>query len=329
MKQLAISFVAVLGALCANAQYLPTTGQPFQFAPVYNPAFTAMDPFGDIKLSYRSQIGNSGANSPSFFNGMYQFRLNSPVDANLNGPRTSITNDRAARSNGIIHGLGVNVFDEQLGIMSRMGGGISYSFHFPISPKWMVAIGTSGMIENLRIDMDKVYLGAAADPDPIYEQLMAGKSNSTQINLRAGAVLYSNRFYLGMSYLPIWKYNLQDTDFLTGTSAYKATLQTGVSIPVSETVDLKPSIVALLNAENKLNMDYGLKVFVKNIVWAGAAWRGTGTGVGQLGYNINKTFSAAYSYEISTGAWKFDAGSHEIVLAVRLNNFRNQSPWLW
>lgn len=331
MKKVALVTIAVLGFAFAKAQYLPTTGQPFQFAPVYNPAFTGIDPFGDVRLSYRAQLGGGfGANSPSFFNGVYNFRLTQPADPNLNGLRTGLAPSKRepTRAQGIVHGMGVNVFDEQLGLITRKGGGVSYAFHFPVSQKLMLAVGTSAMIENLRIDADQVYLGANADPDPIYDDIMAGKTNNNQFNVRAGAVLYAQNFYVGVSYLPVWRFDLAE-GWLTASSIHKATLQTGYSFSLSETVNLKPSIVALLSQDNHLNLDYGVKLYVRDVVWAGAMWRDTQTGVAQIGYNINKMFTAAYSYEISTGEWKFGMGSHELVLGIRLNNFRNQSSYVW
>jgi hypothetical protein len=122
---------------------------------------------------------------------------------------------------------------------------------------------------------------------------------------------------------------LRDASWANASTIYKASLQTGVALKLSETVDLKPSIVALLNAGGRVNLDYAVKVYMRNLVWAGLMWRDTKTGVAQLGYNINKTFTAGYSYELSTGEWKFGAGSHELVLGIRLNNFRNQPNYIW
>lgn len=329
-KFILITIGAFILSFHTKAQYLPTTGQPFQFAPVYNPAFTAMDPFGDIRLAYRSQLGAYGANSPSFFNALYQFRLTRPHDANLNGLRTGLPmTDYSTRSMAMAHGMGINVFDEQLGVMGRKGVGLSYAFHFPVTEKLMLAVGTSAMVENLRLDADKVYLGANADPDPVYQQILNGKTNNTQLNLRAGAVLYSQSFYVGLSYLPVWRYDIRDASWMTASSIYQAALQTGVSFGLSENVALKPSIVALLNEGGRVNLDYSMKAYFRNVIWAGVMWRDTQTGVAQLGYNINKMFSAAYSYEVSTGEWKFGSGSHELVLGIRLNNFRNQPSYIW
>ncbi len=328
-KLLLVTIGALILSFHTKAQYLPTTGQPFQFTPVYNPAFTAIDPFGDIRLSYRSQLGAFGANSPSFFNALYQFRLTQPKDASLNGLRTGSVSTESTRVQGMFHGMSVNVFDEDLGVMGRKGAGVSYAFHFPVSEKLMLAVGTSAMVENLRLDADQIYLGAGADPDPVYEQILAGKTNNTQLNVRAGAVLYSQTFYVGLSYLPVLKHDFQDASWATGSSIYKATLQTGVVLKVSETFDVKPSIVAILNEGNRVNLDYAVKAYFRNIVWTGIMWRDTQTGVAQFGYNINKMFSAAYSYEISTGEWKFGMGSHELVLGIRLNNFRDQPNYIW
>ncbi|MEI9920432.1 MAG: type IX secretion system membrane protein PorP/SprF [Bacteroidota bacterium] len=329
IKILTIGFLLL--SFPAKSQYLPTTGQPFQFAPVYNPAFTGIDAFGDIKLQYRSQFGTYGANSPTFFNALYQFRLNEPYAANVNSFRTGSAHEESTtRATGIIHGMGINMFDEQLGAMSRRGGGISYAFHIPISEKFMLAVGTSAMVENLRIDPDKIYLGAGADPDPIYDQIMSGKTNNTQLNVRAGAVLYSQNFYVGVSYLPVWKFDLNDASWMTASSIYKATFQTGYNFVLSENLQLKPSVVGYLNEGNHVNFDYAAKIYIHDVVWTGLMYRDTQMGVAQLGFNINKMFSAAYSYELATGGdWKFGSGSHELVLGIRLNNFRNQTNYLW
>lgn len=328
-KIILVAIGALILSFQTRAQYLPTTGQPFQFTSVYNPAFTAIDPFGDIRLGYRTQIGSYGANSPSFFNALYQFRLTQPRDGNLNGLRTGSNPAPFTRALAKAHGMGVNIFDEELGIMGRRGAGLSYAFHFPLSEKLMFSVGTTAMVENLRLDADQIYLGSGADPDPIYQQILNGKTNNTQLNVRAGAVLYNEKFYFGLSYLPVWRLDLQDASWATAASIYKATGQVGVNFKLSETVELKPSVMALLNEGNKVNLDYGLKAYFRNIVWTGLLWRDVGTGVAQLGFNINKTFTAAYSYEVSTGAWTFGAGSHELVMGIRLNNFRNQPNYIW
>jgi type IX secretion system PorP/SprF family membrane protein len=193
----------------------------------------------------------------------------------------------------------------------------------------MLSVGASAIAENLRIDPDKIYLGAAADPDPVYEQIINGKTSNTELNIRAGAVLYSQNFYVGLSYLPVWKFDVRDASWMTASSIYKATLQTGYSFELGENVQLKPSIIGYLNAGNNVNVDYAAKVYLRNLVWFGAMYRDTKMGVGQLGFNINKMFTAAYSYEVSTGEWKFGSGSHELVLGIRLNNFRNQQNYIW
>lgn len=328
-KIIIVAIGALILSFHTRAQYLPATGQPFQFTPVYNPAFTAIGPFGDIRLAYRTQLGTYGANSPSFFNALYQFRLTQPKDASLNGLRTGSASTESTREMGMIHGMAVNAFDESLGVMGRKGAGLSYAFHFPVSEKLMLAVGTSAMVENLRLDADQIYMGAGADPDPVYQQILSGKTNNTQLNLRAGAVLYSQQFYVGVSYLPIWTHDFQDASWANASSIYKATLQTGVALKVTETFDLKPSILAVLNDGGRINVDYALKAYFRDLVWTGIMWRDTETGVAQLGFNINKTFTAAYSYEISTGEWRFGSGSHELVLGIRLNNFRNLNNYIW
>ena len=54
------------------------------------------------------------------------------------------------------------------------------------------------------------------------------------------------------------------------------------------------------------------------------------TGVALLGFNINDTFTASYSYEMSVGQFrKFNDGSHELVLSARLKNLKRYKQYTW
>jgi type IX secretion system membrane protein PorP/SprF len=81
---------------------------------------------------------------------------------------------------------------------------------------------------------------------------------------------------------------------------------------------------------NQWLIDYSLKVFIQQKIWGGLTYRDTKSGIAMIGFNLNDRLGAAYSYEVSTGAFKqFSDGSHELVLSVRLNNFKRLTPQVW
>ncbi len=332
MKRFFILGVLIGRCLAADAQYVPNSGQPFQFASLYNPAFSGVEPYGDMRLGYRNQWTGFGANAPKFIHLAYNFRLQQPTDLILNALRTgpSTRDVEIPKGKRIIHGLGVNFFDQEVGTISRLGGGVNYALHYPISKKIHWSTGLSVMVENTRLKVNEIYLGNNADPDPFYDRLVKNGGNQTEVNVRAGMLLYSSGFYLGVSYLPVLLAAVQRSGGNFVETPYRGVVQAGVSFPVSPIIDLKPSVVALVQLNNKWLIDYSIKVFIQQKVWGGLTYRDSQSGIVMIGFNLNDMLGAAYSYEVSTGAFRqFSDGSHELVLSVRLNNFKRLTPQVW
>src|SRR5690606_20428430 len=109
---------------------------------------------------------------------------------------------------------------------------------------------------------------------------------------------------------------------------YRGSVQVGVSLPLSADVTLKPGVLALLRMDNDIAIDYGVKAFFRDNIWLGVTYRDIRSGAALVGWNFNEKLSAAYSYEMSLGQFRqFNDGSHELVLALRLNNFRKYSQY--
>src|SRR6187397_3016021 len=96
-----------------TAQYIPHNSQSYQLMALFNPSFTGVESYNDLKLSYRYQWTGFGQYSPKFFNLSYQRRIKQPLDMNYNSQRLSnsaLRNQQIPKGKQIIHGLGFNVF---------------------------------------------------------------------------------------------------------------------------------------------------------------------------------------------------------------------------
>src|SRR5262245_56738255 len=124
-----IAILISILSLPALGQYIPNNSQAFQFASLYNPGFTGVERFGDLKLSYRYQWTGFGPNAPKFVNLSFNMRLKNPVDLAYNAMRTSNPNMMRAQNmpagKKIIHGFGTNVFQWGDGIIEAYGAGVS------------------------------------------------------------------------------------------------------------------------------------------------------------------------------------------------------------
>lgn len=328
--------IVTLGVFCCevSAQYIPNSGQAFQFASAYNPAFTGVENYGDLKLGYRYQWTGFKEYAPKFVNLAYNFRLKQPLDLTFNALRSSQSGSKGRivipKSKQLIHGLGFAVFNEKVGLIERLGGGVNYSLHYPLSAKTRMALGLSAIVENTKLNADEIYLGANPDPDPFYENLLKGSTNHTEVGLRAGILFYSQNFYFGASYFPVWNTTIKSSDLDFKDPFYRGSVQAGVSLPVNAELSIKPSIVALLQMNDEILIDYNVKAFLEKKVWFGLTYRDIQSGIVSAGLMINDKFAASYSYEFSMSKIKqFSGGSHELVLSVRLNNFKRQSQQTW
>ncbi len=318
-------------AFRADAQYVPNSSQAFQFMSLYNPAFTGIEPFDDFKLGYRYQWLGFGKNAPKFINLSFQKRIKQPLDLLYNAPRMSDFSggkaERIPKNKRIIHSVGVNVFQSRIGILKSIGSAISYAFSYPLSGEARLAGGAAAMVENRRMDVAEV---TVRDPDPFYDHLLKSSTAQTDLNVRAGLLLYGENFYVGVSYLPLLNVALQASDIAMDDAFFRGSVQLGYSFPVSADVSLRPSVVGLVQMNNALVVDYSLKALIQEKVWAGLTYRDVESAIGMLGFNINERFSVSYSFELSVGDFRrFDDGSHELVLAARLNNLKRFTQYLW
>jgi type IX secretion system PorP/SprF family membrane protein len=332
MKKRLLIFHLLLLPILVSAQYVPNSAQNFHYATLYNPAFTGIENFVDFKFGYRYQWTGFKENAPQFGNIAVNFRLKQPLDLKTNGLRPSRTDfsNLVPRRKLSIHGMGFNGYSETFGPIVRAGGGLHYAIHLPLSERLHLSGGIGAMVENTRVDQNKLYWGPNPDSgDPVYDKVMAGGANHTEIWTRAGLLLYSDNFYIGGTYYPYNK-SLKSSDIAFNDAYYTAGVQAGVSFPLNEDFDLKPTIWALMLTTDEWLIDYSAKFYMQDKVWFGLTYRDVKAGIVSGGFNISQLLSASYSYEFNLGKLRtFSGSSHELILAFRFSNIRhlNQRTW--
>jgi type IX secretion system PorP/SprF family membrane protein len=313
------------------AQFIPNNGQAFQFMPLYNPAFTGIESYHDLKLSYRYQWSGFGADAPKFMNLSFTTRLKQPMDlryhALRSGNPSAAESDNYPKSKTIIHGLGLNVLHETFGAVKRVGAGVQYGFHYSLSKRTRLALGVGVTYDSKSIDFTKA---TVRDNDTYYDQLASAGASTSTLNGRVGLLVYSQRFYLGFSYLKAWNAVLQSATTAEEEPIYIGTAEAGVSLPMTPDLVFRPSVLVLVPTDNELQIDYNLKAYIQQRLWIGASYRAVKSMVIMAGFHISDALSASYSYEMSMNGFKqFNDGSHELVVGIRLNNFKRQSPFVW
>lgn len=318
-------------SLCVVGQYVPNHGQAYQFSSLFNPAFTGIEEFADLKLSYRYQWIGFGANAPTFMNVGFNTRLKQPLDLKYNTirmSRPSLLQDKSVpKKKRTVHGISINVFQSEFGPIKQVGAALGYAWHVPISNKIKIAIGASSVIENRKIELGELTFDK---PDPFYQHLLNSPTSQLDLNARAGILLYSKRFYVGGSYLSVVNESLEASDLAFEESFYLASFQTGFAFDPKAGVTVKPSVLAYFQRNNKLAIDYNVKVYFQHNIMAGISYRNTKSAVIMLGISATNFLAVNYSYEMAFGDFrKFSNSTHEILLGLRINNFKKLPYYIW
>ncbi|MGC3944260.1 MAG: type IX secretion system membrane protein PorP/SprF [Chryseolinea sp.] len=99
------------------------------------------------------------------------------------------------------------------------------------------------IVDNTRIDLNALELAFQQNPDLFWMNMRANGSNHTDLSVRAGSLLYSQTFYVGFSYLPVYNATLKTSEVTGADPFYKGTIMAGVALPLSPSLMLKPSIL--------------------------------------------------------------------------------------
>lgn len=331
VRILVVLICCLWGCTSVYGQYVPNQGQRFQMLPMFNPAFSGVEPFGDFKMSYRHQWAGFGSQAPRFLNLSYNTRLVHPLDLSYNALRPSspdmLAEGQIPAARRMIHGIGGQLFHTQVGVIKSVGTSVNYSVHYPLGGKTRMVGGVSVLFENRKLDVGEV---TVRDPDPYYDYLLTASTSQNELNVRAGVLVYGPRFYIGVSYLPVVHRALNSGELDMTQSFYRASAQAGWVLPVDADVTVKPSLLALVQTDNKVAIDYSVKGYFRQNIWLGLTYRDIKSGIAIIGWNFDHRLSASYAYEMSLGPFRqFNDGSHELVISLRVNNFRKYPQYTW
>jgi type IX secretion system PorP/SprF family membrane protein len=336
-KKLYISLLIFAVALQAFGQDNFYMSQFHQIGPVLNPAFTGIDNFLDVKLNYRNQwTGFSDAPSTNYFgvNGylqketqhtykQYSLRTSNPYYLDSLGQK-GISPGEPLR-----HGIGANVIYDLQGPYQQFSTYLNYALHIPLPRKLKLSIGVAGKLSNQRIDMEKLVL-YNPNNDDFYQSLIAAGGRSTFFSINPGIVLYSNKFYVSYAAQDIFRTALSSDEVLIDEPSINHVIMAGIRLPISDQINLLPSILLTHKDAVSNKWDAGMKVLFKERAWAGMSYRSTESLSIMAGVYINNLVNLSYSYDyVMSELNNYTNGSHELILGLMLFKKDTNAPFLW
>jgi type IX secretion system PorP/SprF family membrane protein len=338
MKIILLVSLSFFFYLNTNAQSGMQLSQRFQNPTAYNPAFTGIDNFLDIKAGYRKQWTGIPDGPQIYYltvSGVLVKPKYESIRSNalrISDPTLMSGSNNFNRFSAIKHGIGANILNDSYGPFNQLSAFVSYGFHFPISQKLRLTLGASGGIVNTKIDVHKVQVDEEFAPiDATYQAFLANGGGSTKFDLNSGVLLYARNFYIGYSANNLMQNVLiSNVDLEQEKNAISHSVMAGYKFDLGPDYQLLPSI--LLRAIDPFpgSIDYSLKMRYRKSFWTGLAYRDSKDIIIMTGFYFNNSLNISYSYDFALNGFNDQLkGSHEVVIGLSIFNTTSALPYAW
>ncbi len=233
-------------------------------------------------------------------------------------PRTaSVSVDMPLKTKKI--GLGIQLYDDRLGIERSTGINISYAFRFQLTNSGTLSLGVQAGGLNYRANYTEVRTFQPGDPT--FNQNINGILPSAA----AGIYYNSDKFYIGISSPALLQTKIRDDNSVDVSSAtgrdLHMYLSTGFVIPFGQGLVLKPS--ALVKAVSGAPVEYDLNanLWIQNIIALGFSYRTGDAVVGMVELQMSKQLRMGYAYDRTfSNLGSFNRGTHELMLRMEFGS---------
>ena len=292
MKRI-LTIVLFLSGLSGYAQQDILVSQYMFNHLLLNPAYAGSKEYMMATLLYRKQWVD--------FKGAPETQV-----ASLHGP-LGLTN----------FGWGVLLSHDKIAVTDRTDAYLNAAYHLKVGAKMELSVGLragGGYYSYKNSDLKYWDTG-----DPAF----AGDQVSKFLpNVGAGAYLYTEKFYAGLSVPTIISYDPSKSLSIDVNSGeviphqvrhYFGTV--GVALPVHPDVVLRPSVLVKYVQNAPVEADFNLNVLLANTLWIGGSYRTGDSFVALLELQLSKKLRLGYSYDFTfTDIKDYSSGSHEIMI---------------
>lgn len=285
-------FALIIMMLASNiclAQQDPLYSQYLNNPMTLNPAYAGLNNNLNASVSYRAQwTGFEG----------------SPTTANVNG-HISLVDNKV--------GAGLLIVQDQLGSVTNTEFQAAFSYKLQLDDK-VFAFGMQAGMINSRNDFSKLTLDDPSDP------AFTGNQTFTKPNIGAGAILKSERYFVGLS-IP----RLLSTSISSGGEDFQLYNQHfymfgSYMIYLNERFRLKPSVLLKAVKGSPVSADLNFNLNIDQNYTAGIFTRNLNTYGVLLQAFLGDKLRAAYTFELPTNnSVGTSFTTHELLLGIKMS----------
>jgi type IX secretion system PorP/SprF family membrane protein len=227
-------------------------------------------------------------------------------------------------------GLGVVVTADQLGPQTTSSAYANYAYRLQLDDEdtRRLSFGIGFGLSQYSVDESQFLATDISDPG-----ISTGTISKLSPDFRFGIFYNSPTFYIGASALNI----LADANFKDNVSVIRESrtfyLTAGYMMPLTSTLDWKPSILIKEDLKGPTNVDISTNFLLGKTIWLGASYR---TGIPTFNkaalqssishydaiaviaqYYVSERFRVGYSYDVNMNKLaNYSNGTHEVSLGI-------------
>jgi type IX secretion system PorP/SprF family membrane protein len=292
--KLILSCILVIAAFVANAQQKAMYTQYMFNTLAINPAYSTIDEsLTFTALSRHQWVGFKGAPHTQTVS------VHSPI----------------GESNTF---LGAILVNDQIGeVIRETGGDLSIAQRVPVGNTSYFSLAVNGGMSSFSANYsEKFGQSPASGSDPVFQD-----ENNMRVNFGWGAMLFSDKYYVGISSPHFYYRDLNNITNINSQTAYRAhyMLQAGYLIQLNQNLKLKPNFLVKYVNGSPIQFDLNASVLISETLWLGASYRSLDSFDAIASVFITPDLQLGYSFDFTnTPLAKVQKGSHEISLQFRL-----------
>jgi type IX secretion system PorP/SprF family membrane protein len=290
MKRISVLLLFLTLSGMLHAQQRPMFTQYMFNGLAINPAYSALDEVFTVTAAHRQQW-TSFAGAPN----TQSFTVHTPIHES----NTSV---------------GLMFLRDQIGeSLTDQGVSLSLAQRIPVGEESWLAAGITGGFSKYSANYSQL-ADNVSSLDPLF-----GNENDSHLNIGWGAMLFSQKYYLGLSSPFFINKTLSSSSSSVPTSERAHILfYGGYLIDAGPLFKIKPNLLLKYVKGSPVQADVNANVLIADRVWVGGSWRSFDSVDLITQLQVSENLQLGYSYDITqTGLSSVERGSHEFVLKVR------------
>ena len=213
-------------------------------------------------------------------------------------------------------GLGLNIFNDITGYMSKTGAEFNYSYSIDLpSTKSKLSLGFGLNFQQLNVNFTELI---ATDPDDF--AIFSDQNNKVGADADIGAYLSNNNYYIGLSIGQLFNSKISFTSDTTGLVRLSRHyfIMMGYEYKLSKDLELRPNVLIKAVENAPIQYEAGVLFYYDKDYWLGLNYRSQDALSVLLGFKFLDNWGLGYAYDITVSKLnRLSNGAHEIFLSYR------------